>query len=171
MVRNLLAVLGIATLLGGCGASLGNVSTGSLFGGAAKVPAPPPNDPTARAMQVGTTSARALKCGYNFDPTKLRTQFLSTEAATNPAEGTRLAQIYDTSFRGVSNAVAGQGESYCTTSKTGAIKQALNRHLAGDFTPSPPEPVEEEAGIFGDLGDTSGSGKDTSFKHPVDDLH
>ncbi len=171
MARHALALLGIATLLGGCGASLGNVTTGSLFGGAAKVPAPPPNDPTARAMQVGTTSARALKCGFNFDPSKLRTQFLASETAAAPAESTKLVQIYDTAFSGISKAVAGQGEAYCSASKTGAIKQALNRHLTGDYTPSPPEPVEEETGIFGDLGDTSGTGKDSSFKHPVDDLH
>lgn len=157
MARHALALLGIATLLSGCGASLGNVTTGSLFGGAAKVPAPPPNDPTARAMQVATTSARALKCGFNFDPAKLRTQFLASETAAAPAESIKLIQIYDTAFSGISKAVAGQGEAYCSASKTGAIKQALNRHLAGDFTPTPPEPEEVEEGIFGSLGASSTS--------------
>ena len=32
----------------------------------------PAGDPTSRAFQVGSTSARAVKCGYNFDPNKLR---------------------------------------------------------------------------------------------------
>lgn len=170
MARTIWALLGVAVLVSGCGASLGDVSTGSLFGGAPKAPPAVQNDPTARAMQVGTTAARAIKCGYNFDPSKLRTQFLAAETVAAPADATKLAQIYDTSFSGVSKAVASQGEAYCTAGKTAAIKEALNRHLAGDFTPTPPEPVEEDIGLFGDVG-ASGPGKDPSMKHPVDDLH
>lgn len=138
--------------LSGCGASLPGMSTGSLFGGdsAPKAPVAPANDPTSRAVQVGTTSARALKCGFNFDPVKLRTQFLANETMTsaNPADADKLGQIYDVSFRGVSKAVAGQSDEYCTTHKTNRIKLALNRHLAGDYAPEPPEPVAEEEGLF-----------------------
>ncbi|MEQ1652654.1 MAG: hypothetical protein ABL897_09215 [Hyphomicrobium sp.] len=148
--------------LTGCGASIPGLSTGSLFGGDSATPAIPPqvtNDPTSRAMQVGTTAARALKCGYNFDPVKLRTQFLAAEAPglTNPADADKVARVYDVSFSGVSKAVAGQGEGYCSANKTGKIKEALNRHLTGDYTPSPPEPVvTEDGGLFGDVGATSG---------------
>jgi hypothetical protein len=146
--------------LSGCGASIPSLTTGSLFGGEAAKPAPPQvsNDPTARAMQVGTTSARALKCGFNFDPVKLRSQFLAAEmpALTNPADATKLSQIYDISFKGVSKAVAEQGEGYCTEAKTQKIKEALNRHLAGDYTPAPPEPVvQEDGGLFGGFGSSS----------------
>ena len=162
-----LVAAGIAGLLcSGCGASIGNITTGSLFGGSssgAAAPAAPQvvNDPTARAMQVGTTSARAQKCGFNFDPVRLRTQFLAAEgpALTNPADAAKLSQIYDTSFNGLSKAVAGQGEDYCSASKTRKIKEALNRHLIGDYTPTPPEVVADEGGLFGDVGAGSSSGE------------
>lgn len=149
----LAGVLAAASCASGCGASLPNLSTGSLFGGSSKpaAPAPPTNDPTARALQVGSTSARAQKCGFNFDAAKLRTQFLAAEstALTNPGDADKLGQVYDTAFRGVGKAVSGQGEAYCTDPKTSKIKTALNRHLAGDYTPEPPEPVEEEPSLFG----------------------
>jgi hypothetical protein len=148
-----------AACLAGCGASLPSVSTGSLFGGssAPAAPAAPPNDPTARALQVGTTAARAQKCGFNFDPVKLRTQFLAAEGAalTNPGDADKLGQVYDTAYRGVGKAVAGQGEGYCNSTKTTKIKTALNRHLAGDYTPEPPEPVEEEPSLFGSSSSSS----------------
>ena len=154
--------LGIGALcvgLSGCGASIPNLTTGSLFGGdAAKAAAPQPaNDPTSRAMQVGTTAARAVKCGFNFDAQKLRTQFLAAEAPTltNPADAAKLNQIYDVSFNGISKAVAEQGESYCSQAKTQRIKEALNRHLAGDYTPAPPEPVADDGGLFGGFGSSS----------------
>lgn len=147
--------------LSGCGASLPSLSTGSLFGGdAAKSAAPQiTNDPMSRAMQVGTTSARALKCGFNFDPVKLRAQFLATEspALTNPADGEKVSRMYDISFSGISKAVADQGESYCTAEKTRKIKEALNRHLTGDYSPTPPEPVVDDGGLFGDFGSSSDS--------------
>lgn len=137
--------------LAGCGATLPGMSTGSLFGGeAAKAPVAPNNDPTARAVQVGTTAARAVKCGFNFDPVKLRTQFLANEtmASANPADADKLGQIYDVSYRGVSKAVAEQGDNYCSSQKTNRIKLALNRHLTGDYAPEAPEPVAEEEGLF-----------------------
>jgi hypothetical protein len=166
MLRSHLPALGLSLVLGltlsGCGASLPGLSTGSLFGGdsATAPPPPPPNDPTSRAIQVGATSARAVKCGFNFDPVKLRTQFLANEALalTNPADTDKLSQVYDTSFRGISKAVADQGEGYCSPNKTRTIKEALNRHLTGDYTPAPPEPLEEDdGGLFGSLGGGSGS--------------
>ncbi|MEQ1714536.1 MAG: hypothetical protein ABL907_00905, partial [Hyphomicrobium sp.] len=106
----------------------------------------------SRAMQVGTTSARAIKCGFNFDPVKLRTQFLAAETAANPAEADKAARVYDTSVNGVAKAVSGQGESYCTEQKNAQIKEALNRHLAGDYAPPPPAPAVEEDGLFDALG-------------------
>ena len=160
--RNIALAFSIALsfTMSGCGASIPGMTTGSLFGGdAAKPAAPQPtNDPTSRAMQVGSVSARALKCGFNFDAVKLRTQFLATEspALTNPADADKLGRMYDVAFNGISKAVADQGEAYCTPTKTQKIKEALNRHLAGDYTPAPPEPVVEESGLFGDFGSSPG---------------
>ena len=169
MIVRRAAVVLVAAGLGGCGASLPGTSTGSLFGGGDSKPAAAPvvqNDPAARALQVGTTSARAIKCGFNFDPVKLRTQFLATEAAASPADSGKLGQMYDTSASAVAKVVAGQGQEYCSPTKTAQIKQALNRHLAGDYTPTPPEPVEAEGGIFSDLGGSSSSAHSAPTAHP-----
>jgi hypothetical protein len=155
--------LGLCSALSGCGASLPNLTTGSLFGASAAgqpAAAAPQvtNDPTSRAVQVGTTAARAQKCGFNFDSVKLRTQFLAAESATltNPADAAKLNQVYDIAFNGISKAVASKDEDYCTDNKTRTIKEALNRHLAGDYTPSTPEPVADDGGFFGDVGSTNG---------------
>lgn len=146
-----IAFAGSASLLAaGCGASLPGLSTASVK------PAAPTNDTAARALQVGTTAARAVKCGYNFDAVKLRTQFLAAESAQNPADAQKAAQIYDTAFSGISKAVATQGEDYCSAAKTRSIKEALNRHLAGDYTPTAPEPVAQEEGLLSGFGSSSG---------------
>lgn len=158
-MRTCMQALVLSLPLAGCGASIPNLTTGALFGGEAAKPAAPQitNDPTSRAMQVGTTSARALKCGFNFDPVKLRTQFLAAETATAPADAEKLGQMYDVGFRGISKAISAQSEDYCSKQKTLKIKEALNRHLAGDYTPAAPEPApEEDGGLFGDVGASNG---------------
>lgn len=131
--------------LAGCGASLPGLSTSALN---------KPKDlntPTSRAFQVGATAARAIKCGYNLDPNKLRTQFLAAEAASDPAGSDALARTYDTAFSGVTKAVSGLGEEYCTPQKLASIKDSLTRHLAGDYSPPPPAPSDDE-GLLGSLG-------------------
>jgi hypothetical protein len=149
------------------------LTTSALMGGnAAKAPEPvqAANDPVARAMQVGTTSARALKCGFNVDPAKMRTQFLAAEAAANPADATRITQVYDTAYKGVTRAVATQSENYCSERKVAQIKSSLTRHLAGDYSPEPPEPqAEEEEGLFGSLGSGSTGGTEgmSKFQKPM----
>lgn len=160
-VRARLLISLLVLPLSGCGASLDNLSTGSLFGGSSG-PKPPPqitNDPTTRAMQVGTTSARALKCGFNFDPVRLRTQYLAAEAGslTNAQDIAKVEKIYDVSFNGISKAVVNQGAGYCSASKTARIKAALNRHLAGDYTPDAPVPQPEEEGLFSSNNSSSES--------------
>ncbi len=164
-----------------CGSALvsacsgGNpLTTSALMGGETAKAADPvqaQNDPVARALQVGTTSARALKCGFNIDPVKMRTQFLASETAANPADGAKITQIYDTAFRGVTRAVATQGESYCTERKVAQIKAALTRHMAGDFAPAPPEPEPEEEGLFSSLGSGSSGGTEgqSKFQKPVNE--
>jgi len=149
IARILFVALAAATL-GGCGASLPKLSTGSLFGAKTEIPIDRNNDPSTRTMDVAATSARALKCGYNFDPAKLKNNFLATQSGGNPAEMPKLTQIYDASFNTVSKALVAKPD-YCTAEKTAKIKTALTRHLAGDYTPSPPEPVEDDS-LFGGLG-------------------
>jgi hypothetical protein len=161
-IARILFVAVTAAALGGCGASLPKLSTGSLFGAKAESnPIDRNNDPATRTMDVAATSARAVKCGYNFDPAKLKNNFLTTQSGANPADLPKLTQIYDTSFNTVSKALVSKPD-YCTADKTAKIKTALNRHLAGDFTPSPPEPVEDDSrfGGWGKESSPEGHGAD-----------
>ncbi|HET6388024.1 hypothetical protein [Hyphomicrobium sp.] len=153
-----------AAALGGCGASLPSLpTTGSLLGTQPKVT---PNDPLTRTMDVAATSARAIKCGYNFDPAKLKNQFITAETAANPADAVKFAQVYDTAFNGVSKALAQKGADYCSPLKVARIKLALARHLNGDYTPSPPEPSEDEGGLLSGWGggDSSSSNKGANMQ-------
>ena len=148
----LVLALGAAAVAGCSGAS--GLSTASLFGTDEKPEAAVPvSDPTSRAFQVGTVSARAVKCGFNFDPAKLKATYLTYESK-QPGGAENLAKIekiYDVSFNGVAKAVAEQAD-YCTDAKTTIVKADLNRHLRGDYTPRPQEkPVEE--GLFSGWGD------------------
>ncbi len=56
-----------------------------------------PDDPQARAMQVGWTSARASYCGFIFDPAQLRASYLASEARAgkSPEEIAKLERAYD----------------------------------------------------------------------------
>lgn len=164
-IARIIFVAFAAASLGGCGASLSNMSTGSLFGGSPAKAANPidrDNDPVERTMDVAATSARALKCGYNFDPVKLKTNFLTTQTAANPADAAKLTQIYDASFNSVTKAVSANAD-YCSAERTAKIKLALNRHLAGDYTPSPSEPKEDDS-LFGGWGGSSPDGHGADMK-------
>ncbi|MBS0231986.1 MAG: hypothetical protein JSR99_00700 [Proteobacteria bacterium] len=167
MKKTNFVLVGIAALaLGGCGASLPKLpTTGSLLGGSSKAKENlNPNDPVARAMGVAATSARALKCGYNFDPAKLKGQYLAYESAANPADGAKLSQVYDTAFAGVTKAIASQQEEYCTPDRTARIKTALNRNLGGDYTPPPSEAPQDDGGLFSGWANPSGDDNATSEK-------
>lgn len=152
----------LAMALAGCSGASG-ITTGSLFGSDDK-PAPsaaaaPVNDPPMRAFQVATVSARAIKCGYNFDPAKLKTNYLGYERALSAtADVAGIEKAYDVSFNAVAKAVAGRSD-YCSAEKTKTIKTDLARHLAGDYTPSPPPKKEEEEGLFSGWG--SGGSEDS----------
>ena len=157
-------LIGAGCGLAGCseGSSL---STSSIFGGGNSAAAAAPAGPTApvstpasRALQVGGTAARATKCGYNFDANKLRSNFLAAEATQAPgADQVTTQKTYDTAFAGVTKAAASQ-PGYCSEAKTRDIKADLTRHLAGDYSPSPPKQVvQEEGGIFDGFGSSSSS--------------
>ncbi len=157
-----LLVVAAAIVLAGCSTSDSGLSTGSLFGSSEKktksAASAYRNDPTARALQVGSTSARAVKCGYNFDPAKLRASFLSSEAALGApvAQLSGIEKTYDIAYNGVTKAVT-SNNAYCTAAKTQKIKADLTRHLAGDFTPTKQKVVAvkpADNGIFGGLLDS-----------------
>jgi hypothetical protein len=151
----------VAVMLAGCSGAT-ELTTGSLFGSGEKPapgPAAPVNDPAMRAFQVGTVSARAIKCGFNFDPAKLKTNYLAYERTLSPtADVAQIERTYDASFNGVAKAVVGETD-YCTSDKTKTIKADLARHLAGDYTPSAAPKQQEEEGLFSGWG--SGGSNDS----------
>lgn len=75
-----------------------------------------------------------------FDPVKLRSNMLASEAKVAPPEQLQRAEkIYDNTYRLVTDKLR-NAEEYCTEPATRAIKADLQRHLSGDYTP----PVQKE---------------------------
>ena len=166
----------VAAALTGCSGasslpSLPSLTTGSILGGPAKPTAADPgsiNDPTNRAFQVGTVSAKAIKCGFNFDPGKLKNNYLTYERTLTPGgDLSKVERIYDVSFNGVTKAVAGEAD-YCSDEKTKGIKADLTRHLAGDYTPAIKPKVAEQDGVFGSIFGGDSDGKEFKVKLPTD---
>lgn len=131
----------------GCGNSASSLTTGSTGG----APALGNQDPMARPVSVAWTSARAQRCGFYFDPAKLKVNYLSYERAQG-ADAGRLALLeksYDSSFKVTSDRVSSDPD-YCTDRRGLDIKADLQRHLAGDYAPNLPaaKPVVN-CGFFG----------------------
>jgi len=171
-------VLAAAGFVAGCSSNpLPSLTTGSLFGSkpdaAAAAAAPagtaapgvaaaapvangPKNDPTSRTLQVSRIAARAQRCGFNFDPVRLKGNFMAAEGAQPGADATQLGkldQTYDSAFRGTLKATT-KDEDYCTDARNGHIKAELARHLAGDYTPGTAfkDPAAaNEGGVFDNL--------------------
>lgn len=147
-----LAIPALAAALGACGLGQG-LSTGSVLGGnqanagAGSVPPPAPVTPIDRVTQVAATSARAERCGFNFNPDRLRANYLASESAT-PGAPADITQRYDVTRKTVIGALVSD-EGYCTEGRTKAIKADLTRHLAGDFAPTPKRQDVANDGWFG----------------------
>jgi hypothetical protein len=96
-------------------------------------------DPMARPVQVAWTSARAQKCGFNFDPAKLKAIYLAAEQrqGVQPAQLASYERAYDMTVTRVRDNIRSPQE-YCTDRQSGAIKADLTRHLAGDYAPNFP---------------------------------
>ena len=140
----------VATGLAGCGGS----GAGLLTGATAAAPDAPGtsknDDPLARPIAVAWTSARAQRCGFRFDPAKLRASYLAYEAGQSPPDQLAKAEkTFDSTFKTIRERVGGDPE-YCTDRKSAEIKQDLTRHLAGDFKADFPAPKKQETcGLFG----------------------
>ncbi|MCH9807170.1 MAG: hypothetical protein K0U74_05500 [Alphaproteobacteria bacterium] len=141
-------------VLAGCSSGNG-LTTGSLFGGGESKAAAPVlkdnNTPTGRALHVGRIAGRATKCGYNFDAAALRANYLAAEAAGGlpVADLGRVERIYDSGYRGTIAATA-KDDGYCTAKRTKVIKTALNKALAGDYSPPPPA-RQADTGVLGGI--------------------
>lgn len=149
------AALTVALILSlaGCGSnsSGSGLTTASLLDGASARgdgPSISNEDPMARSIQVAWTAARAQKCGFHFDPARLRSAFLAAEQFRPDANPAQAEKAYDQTFQTISGQVAGRPD-YCDDKRTAAIKADLNRHLAGDFAPNLPQPKPARpAGLF-----------------------
>jgi hypothetical protein len=125
-----------AMLLAGCGTVdriRGKKEGASDDVAAAKLKA---EDPLARPIQVAWTSARASYCAFIFDPAKLRSDYLATEASLgkSPAELQKIQQAYDYTLKSVADSIK-DDPNYCTKARVDAVRSALNRYLAGDYSP------------------------------------
>lgn len=149
-----MATLGMALSLSGC-STLPSLTTGSVTETAPKVADTSHMTPQARALQVGTASARAIKCGYNFDPASLKSNYLAAEASAGlgVAQIGTLERVYDTGFNGVTKAVTNPS-TYCTAAKTAVIKKDLTRHLAGDYSAPARKVAKADDGLFAGWTDT-----------------
>jgi hypothetical protein len=96
-----------------------------------------PQDPLARPVQVAWTSARAVKCGFVFNPDQLRANFLASEAqaGNTPERMQEIEQAYDYTLDSINRSIR-DDLNYCNKERTAAIRKDLNRYLAGDYTPS-----------------------------------
>jgi hypothetical protein len=139
-----------AVLLAGCSSSAGSLITGSAEPNPENPGSLSNENPLARPMAVAWTSARAEKCGFYFDPVKLRASYLAYEAKqANPEQLGRAQHVYDTTFKSIGQRIA-TNPDYCTSRKSDEIKADLQRHLAGDFSPKLPQPKKvESCGLFG----------------------
>lgn len=96
-----------------------------------------PDDPLARPTQVGWTSARATRCGFIFSPAQLRANYLAAEAAYGypPRQMQKIEQAHDYTRESVLQTIT-DDLGYCNKERLDAIRNDLNRYLAGDYTPS-----------------------------------
>lgn len=137
-------VIAAALVLSGCSGD-GGMTTGSLFGSSKAKPVA--DDRTERALQVAATSARAARCGYNFDPARLRQSYLTYETSQGgtPEQLAKAEKTYDFTRTTLAGKIAKE-EDFCSEDKTKVIKAALTRHLAGDFSAPARKPEAEVAG-------------------------
>jgi hypothetical protein len=152
-----LSLLALLLALPGCGGP-------SSLTTAAVQPAPvPANDATARALQVGAVSARASRCGFHFDPTRLKAAFLADELRQGASADQlhRIEREYEFTRLTIAGKIA-KDPDYCSEGTAALIKADLARHLAGDFTPTPPKAQAQDKGVLAALGDL-GSGDAKPF--------
>jgi hypothetical protein len=161
-------LMGTTALHAGCGSSAG------VLGGGGELPGDAPSlinnaDPMARPVQVAWTAARAQRCGFFFDPAKLKANYINYESKQGGA-GDQLAkmqQVYDSTFRAISVKVSADA-GYCTDKKSAEIKAELNRHLAGDFSPNLPKPAQANCGSLFDPCDSGATNEPFNGKKFLD---
>jgi len=116
------------------------LKTGSLAA-APQPAAAKPASASDRALHVGATSARAVKCGFHFDPAAMQANFLAAEAArgTPPDVLAQTERTYVYTTKSIALKIP-DAEAYCTKARSARIKTSLQAALAGNYEP----PVEQK---------------------------
>jgi hypothetical protein len=133
------ALAGLVAMISGCSTvgSTVNRLRGPKEGATSEAEARniPPEDPLARPIQIGWTSARASHCGFVFNPDQLRADFLASEqrAGMPPEQMQKIEKAYDYTRQSVLGSIK-DNPSYCNKERTAAIRRDLNRYLAGDYS-------------------------------------
>ena len=98
-------------------------------------------DPMTRPVAVAWTSARAKRCGFYFDPAKLKTSYLAYESKQGAAgeQYAKIERLYEATYKSTSEKISLDAD-YCSDRKGLEIKADLERHLAGDYTANLPAP-------------------------------
>jgi hypothetical protein len=146
-----LLLLGGAVGLAACSNGASGLITGTTSANAGDAPGGITNEsPLARPIGVAWTSARARRCGFHFDPAKLRTSYLAFEARQSPREQLgSVEKSYDSTYKVISERISDDPD-YCSDQKGAEIKADLARYLQGDFRPNfPKAKVVESCGFFG----------------------
>lgn len=140
--------LALLLLIGGCGAT-SRLGFGDKPDETAPTPASleRPNTASARSVQVAWTAARAQYCAFGMNREKLRSDYLGYEASqgATPEQVQEIARNYDTTYEAFYTRIRGI-PNYCSRSQIEDIRPDINRHLRGDYSPSPrkPPPVAEQ---------------------------
>lgn len=91
-------------------------------------------DALDRPTRVAWTSARASRCGFVFDPARLRASYLAYEQSYghSPKQMRKIQEAYDYALESVAT-TANKDPNYCTRQRVDETRADLNRYLAGDF--------------------------------------
>ncbi|MGD9866899.1 MAG: hypothetical protein AB7U38_02750 [Hyphomicrobiales bacterium] len=146
-----LAAILAGLVLAGCGAGA-RIGLSDSKEEAKQLPKPEDlqrdNTPPNRATQVAWTSARAQYCAFNMRPEKLKADYLAYEGqqGLSPQDIAGLTRLYDVTYATFYSQVR-ELPTYCTRERIEEIRPEINRHLAGDYTPSPKKPPRLEVSL------------------------
>ncbi len=131
-IRPSVILIFICVGLAACGGRLGGLL------GDKKTQARPPSTPAQRAVQVAWTAANARYCAFGLNPQKLKGDYLAWERSQGASEQTaqNLGTTYDKAFFTFFDKVK-ETPGYCSRAKIEEIRPEINRHLAGNYEPSP----------------------------------
>jgi len=114
----------------------------------AETPAAPASTPAARAVQVAWTAASARYCAFGLNPQKLKGDYLAWERKQGASDESvqNLSSTYDKAFLTFYDKVK-ETPGYCSKAKIEEIRPDINRHLAGNYEPSPKVITESSSSI------------------------